>query len=508
MALLFVMKDIRDRNYPDMPILCAHMNHGIREEAGEDEKTVSEYCEKLGIKLLVKHVDIPKIAEEEGLSLETAGRLQRYEFFRSVSGDEGVIAVAHHQEDQAESIAMHIFRGCGMEGLCGIRPKNGNIIHPFLPLHKKDIVDFCVSNGIPFCNDVTNADITYDRNFWRSEIFPSIEKGTGRNPVAALTGLSERVSEENDFLEALARQALHSMNESGSCESFCAKSTEAGISASGPVTGGALGEPAVPLEKLTEMPRVLRRRVLRLLALETYGDVVDIEAVHWDAILELTEKTSGSAYVDLPGGRRAAREAGRILYLTKDSAFDAEKGGFVEGAGVCVPEEKAAEEMRLSDLPIGEIVNFCQSFVRMRLRFVEKEAEVVYNNLTWFFPESALKDAVIRTRRQGDRLCRAGNAVTKELRRFMSEMRIPARFRDQLLLVARGNDVLWLPAFGHAVGFTDEESFAKYRETAGDSGAMPEDAMAGTQGKSGNPEEQCFSSRGMYCLEFLIDGEK
>ena len=116
MALLFVLKDICSRKYPDMPILVAHMNHGIREEAGEDERLVSEYGRSLGIPVLVKHVSIPEISEKEGLSLETAGRIARYEFLESVSGDEGTIAVAHHMDDQAESVAMHIFRGCGMEG--------------------------------------------------------------------------------------------------------------------------------------------------------------------------------------------------------------------------------------------------------------------------------------------------------------------------------------------------------------------------------------------------------
>lgn len=440
MALLFVLKDIRDRKYPDMKILAAHVNHGIRKEAAEDEKLVGEYCDRLGIPLVTKHIDVPAIAEEKGISLETAGRIARYDFFRSAAGDSGVTAVAHHMEDQAESIAMHIFRGCGMEGLVGIRPRNGNVIHPFLCAHKKDILDFCKKKSIPFCNDVTNADITYDRNFWRNEIFPSIEKGTNRNPVAALTGLSERIYEENAYLDELAEEKLDQMI-------------------------ADTRDLSVPADELRALPPVIRRRALKLLAVWSFGNVVDLEACHWDAIMDLTEKSSGSSYIDLPGDRIAAREGGMIRFLFKESAFDGEKSGYVEGAGFVVPETMAEEEIALRNLPLGEKINFSQSFVSMRLRSIEKEAEVVYNDTTWIFPSTVLEHAVIRTRRQGDTICRAGNTCTKELRRFMNEVHILPRYRDRVLLVAEGQETLWLPAFGHAVGYTDALSEARYRET-------------------------------------------
>ena len=431
MALLFVLHDIAKRQYPDMDLVCAHLHHGIRKEADEDEALAASFCRKLGIPFETRHVDIPALAEENGISLETAGRKARYAFFDELAGEDGRIAVAHHMEDQAESIAMHIFRGCGMEGLCGIRPLSGKVIHPFLELHKEEILSFCQKEGIPFCNDVTNADITYVRNFWRNEIFPSIGKGTKRNPVTALAGLSERITEENDYLDELA--------------------------------GKELGDKtAISAESLSALPKVLRRRVLKLLAVRTFGDVVDIESCHWDAVLGLCEETEGTAYIDLPGGRKAGREGGKILFLPETESSSEVNGGYIEGAGIVVPEASAGEEIALRDMPVGEIVKFSQSFVRMRLRFIEKGAHVVYNNLTWLFPSSVREDAVIRTRRQGDTICRAGSSCTKELRRFMNEVQIPPRFRDRVLLVSKGQETQWLPTFGHAVGATDAISEEKY----------------------------------------------
>lgn len=191
--------------------------------------------------------------------------------------------------------------------------------------------------------------------------------------------------------------------------------------------------------------------------------MVDLEACHWDAVSALAEKSFGSAYVDLPGDRAAAREAGKIRFLSGESAFDGKKSGYVEGAGLIIPEDQAGEILPLRDLPLGEIVNFSQSFVSMRLRSVENEGHIVYNNLTWFFPSSVLEDTVIRTRRQGDTILRAGNTCHKKLRRFMNEAHILPRFRDRVLLAAKGQEILWLPGFAHSVGFTDAESEGKYR---------------------------------------------
>ena len=472
MALLFVLKDICDRKYPDIPIVCAHVNHGIREEAGRDEKVVEDFCRSLSVPFQVSHADIPKMAEEEGLSLETAGRIARYAFFRETAGEDGTIAVAHHMEDQAESVAMHIFRGCGMEGLCGIRPKNGNIIHPFLCLHKEEILRFCEEKKIPYCHDITNDDPSYDRNFWRKEVLPLIRKGTDRNPVTALNGLSERVSEENDYLDDLAEAAL----ENAMREKNCGDTPAAMRDDSRDAAPAAMGEkdrdaaPAamrgeelsVPVAALAEMARPLRRRALRILAIRTWGDVVDMEECHWDAVLKLAEKAEGTGHLDLPDGRKAERERGCIRFLPGASAFP--EGGYVEGVGFLVPEGSLGEEIRISQLPLGEKVNFSQRFGQIRLRRIVKGEPLIYNNLTWFFPESALDGAVIRTRRTGDSFSRAGSGCTKQLRRYMTELGIPPRFRDRMVLAAREDQVLWIPGLAHAEGFTDELSGERFRE--------------------------------------------
>lgn len=469
MALLFVLHDILTRKYPETPIKAIHIHHGIRgAEADEDEAVAQKYCETLGVPFESYRLDIPDLAKENKHSLETEGRIRRYALFAELSQDGGVVAVAHHMEDQAESVAMHLFRGSGMEGLVGMRPRSGNVIRPFLCLHKADIRAFCASQNIPFREDRTNLDTAYSRNFFRNEVFPLIDRGVHQSPVEALCGLSDRVREENDYLDLLASKALDEVCPGG------------GFSVS---AGQILAHP-------------LRLRILKKLALRAWGDIVDIEACHWESILSMMEKNESNKRLSLPGGRVAKMQQGRVL-LERDGA-DASlmDGGKKEGVGVLVKKEDAGRELPLATIPCGKIINFFQSFVRIRLDSIEKEAEVVYNDTTWFIPESVLGRAVLRTRKEGDTVCRAGTSLNKDLRRFMNDVHIPADERDQLLLVAEEDRVLWVPGHLHAIGFIDAPSREKYFESVRD-GADP----------AGSPEKLSADSKPenekIYRLELL-----
>ncbi len=442
MALLYVLANICKKYYPDTDLLAAHLNHGIRgEEADRDEELVRSCCETLGIPLSVRKLDIPAISKEKKTSLETQGRLERYAFFAELCEEsDSRIAVAHHMDDQAESIVMHIFRGCGMEGLLGMQSRNGAVIRPFLNVRKSEILEFCKDNSIPYREDSTNADPAYARNFWRNEIFPRIDRGVHMSPVEALNGLSSRIREENDYLEEVAGQAVPEV----------------------------LKDEGAEVDKLLTLPRPILRRVLRILAVNAFGDVVDMESCHWDAVMEILDPSGPARSLDLPRGRKACVEHGILRFALDETEEKQKASGYVPGVGACVCDRDTSEVLPLTALPIGKIVNFSQSFVRIRLLSIEKEDEVVYNDTTWFFPESILGKAVLRTRREGDTLKRAGSSVTKELRRFMTEVQFPVRFRDRVLLVMEDEKTLWFPGFAHAVGFTDPLSREKYGNDKGE----------------------------------------
>lgn len=123
-------------------VFAFHMNHGIRgEEADRDEQFVAELCKQLGIPLTIVHEKVEEYAAEHGLSGEEAGRILRYQHLKETAEKYkcAKIAVAHHEDDDAETVLLNLFRGSGLAGLSGIRPVRENIIRPLLCVSRKEI---------------------------------------------------------------------------------------------------------------------------------------------------------------------------------------------------------------------------------------------------------------------------------------------------------------------------------------------------------------------------------
>ena len=132
-CLLFMLREMR-KKIP-FTLLAAHVNHGIREEAGEDARFVQALCERLDVPFFVENADIRKLAGQQGCSEEEAGRRARYEFFGRIlreweNGGRRRIAVAHNLNDRAETMLFHLFRGSGLKGLGSIRPVREGGRHP------------------------------------------------------------------------------------------------------------------------------------------------------------------------------------------------------------------------------------------------------------------------------------------------------------------------------------------------------------------------------------------
>ena len=122
--------------------VAVHVNHELRgEEACKDEKFVENLCMENGIPFRSVHRNVGEMASQMGLSTEEAGRKARYEVFeevlREVNGTK--IVLAHHQDDQAETMIHHLARGTGITGLCGLKPASGNRIRPLLCLKRNEI---------------------------------------------------------------------------------------------------------------------------------------------------------------------------------------------------------------------------------------------------------------------------------------------------------------------------------------------------------------------------------
>ena len=174
-------------------LTALHCNFRLRgEESDRDEHFVREFCQQLNVNLHVTHFDTLQYAEEKGISIEMAARELRYEWFEKMRQQTQAvaIAVAHHSDDNAETLLLNLARGSGIRGLKGMLPQQGHIIRPLLCVRRCELEHYLEESGQSFVTDSTNTDILYKRNKIRHEVLPLLRQ---LNP-AIDEGLSQTAS--------------------------------------------------------------------------------------------------------------------------------------------------------------------------------------------------------------------------------------------------------------------------------------------------------------------------
>lgn len=167
-CLLYLCHKIREK----IPFFlsAAHVNHGLRPEADEE----AAFCRALCKEWKIPFFETKGCARKPGKNTEAEGRAMRYSFFQSLEQDK--IALAHHKNDQAETVLLHLLRGCGTEGLGGMAPQRGQYIRPLLGISRQEIEAFCKAEGLQFCTDQSNFSTEYTRNRIRLEVIPLLEQ--------------------------------------------------------------------------------------------------------------------------------------------------------------------------------------------------------------------------------------------------------------------------------------------------------------------------------------------
>ena len=190
-------------------VVAGHLHHGQRDEADEELTQCQSFADSLDIPFASGRADVPRMAREMGIGLEEAGRQARYAFFREAAFRLGcqLIATAHTQTDQIETILLNIVRGTGLHGLGGIPERRENIIRPLLPFSRKETEAYCEQRQFWTHDDPSNSDPSFSRARVRHRIveeFKLINPGFDQ----AILRLSDIASEEDRFLNGMAAAAL------------------------------------------------------------------------------------------------------------------------------------------------------------------------------------------------------------------------------------------------------------------------------------------------------------
>ena len=193
-CLLFVLKKYQELHPFTMEVV--HVEHGIRgQESLEDAGFVKELCDRLKVPFHLEQKDVKALAAQEGLSVEEAGRMARYAAFEEWRQKTGgcAIAVAHHANDQAETILWNLIRGSGVRGMSGIQPVNGYVIRPLLGCTREEIEAWLREQQICYRTDRTNLEDTYTRNKLRLKVLHYLEQECNPRACAHIAMAGERV---------------------------------------------------------------------------------------------------------------------------------------------------------------------------------------------------------------------------------------------------------------------------------------------------------------------------
>ena len=147
-----------------------HVNHGLSPNANTWANFCAEFCTKFIIPFTLSTV---KVAQNSGLGLEATARAARYEALLGADAD--FICLAHHQDDQAETLLLQLARGAGVKGLAGMGAMNGRLLRPLLDVPRSALEAYASANDLTWINDESNANTKFDRNFMRHEILPKLE---------------------------------------------------------------------------------------------------------------------------------------------------------------------------------------------------------------------------------------------------------------------------------------------------------------------------------------------
>lgn len=407
MALLHAL--CRLRNERPFELIVSHVQHGLRgEDSLEDERFVRRMCQQLNVPLLVENAGLNGTMDDPGM--ETRARdCRRAIFARQMQTHHmDALLTAHHRDDQTETVLLHLLRGAGMEGLCGMQPVAafgcGVLLRPFLTLPRKTIADAMRAEGLDWREDQSNQQALTPRNAIRLQILPELEQLFAQCG-AHIAQTAQAIQADEAYLhqqaDELYQDAVYTV-------------------------------PPLFLmdrEKLLQAPRALSVRALRRWwreGLAAGGFSPDERTLsHQDTaqLYRLLDQPSGS--INLPCGLMAA--AGQHhLHLLRQSGEPLAEAQLHE-----VPLRPGEQAYRL----IHATITQCPS-----------DGSAPHTSGTVVLtPHILARRPVLRAPRPGDRIHPLGAPGSKPLRRFLTDRHIDPALRPALTVLACGSDVLWIP---------------------------------------------------------------
>lgn len=387
-----------------------HINHMLRgEDSDNDEKYIGQLCDKLGINYYVKRIDIKYISKNTNVSLEVAGRNERYKAFEEIRKNNSYnkVAVAHNSNDQAETILMRMMRGTGLEGLTGIKAKREDgIIRPILCLNRREIEIYCEENKLNPRIDASNYERVYSRNKVRLDILPYMKENFNKDIIDTLNRMALILQKDNEFIEEYSKR----------CYNIYCKNYSNKLEVS---------------KKLfeNEMESIITRVIIMAFK-EISKSYQNFEMKHIYEIVNLSQKGTGKM-INLTNNIICENLYGDIIFRIDNNN-----------------EKNRHPEIVLDKNEISNSIIFDNYIVSFEVISNKNQVEFSKNNLIKLFDyDNIEKEIIIRYRKDGDRITPLGMKGSKKLKDIFIDLKIPREKRDNIPILCFDDKISWIVGY-------------------------------------------------------------
>lgn len=274
---------------PAEQLIVAHLDHQLRPESARDAEWVRQFCHERSIKFVSE-----KLAPlESTVGLEERARSARYEFLTRIAIEQNsrFVLVAHHADDQAETVLHQLLRGSGLRGAAGIPETRTlaadvTLVRPLLNVTRIEVLKFLEARQQPFLEDLTNTDERLTRNRLRQVVLPLLRESINPQITEALCRFAQQARETADYLKAEAISLL----------------TKSQLDANA-------GEVQIQTSIFGTAPALLQREAFVQIWMQQNWPRQHLSTAHLDRLLALCA-TGGRGAIDLPGGIRAELRRG------------------------------------------------------------------------------------------------------------------------------------------------------------------------------------------------------
>lgn len=445
-CLLLILLELQKKMM--FSIQVVHVEHGIREqESRRDADFVEALCSRKKVPCDICHVDVPAFASEQRLGIEEAARIKRYECFEKavlrqkesfsevkVVPEPAIkVALAHHADDNAETVLFQMIRGSGVDGLGGMRASRpfagaAQIIRPLLTVSRTQIEEYLNDVKEPFCVDKTNLDTDYSRNRLRHIVIPQLTEIN-----------SQAVSHMNKSALLLQQVADYLREQEALAAADCCDWQENGC--------------LIKEQFFLRFPQIIQTGVVHQVLGKLAGSSKDLGMIHVETVMSLFLLQVGRKQI-LPYQMQAKRVYDGI-FLTRENMDKVSDRGETEKAGDCFTVT-AEQQNRLEAgetvciiLPDGEIK--LRVFDCAKEDFSVKNKQNLKKKYTKWLDYDKIKCGLqIRRRRMGDYLTVDEQGHTKKLKEYFINEKIAQVMRDKIWLLAEQSQIIWV--IGRRIG--------------------------------------------------------